>query len=126
LGLPIPQGYIQQDMGISRENAFHCARRVIDLAQAPTAIFCGSDLAAISAISAIQSVGKRIPADLAVIGAGNIPEGQITNPLLTTIGPPVLDFSTMIEMLFSRLRGEAPVEGRRFCIQWDLILRGSA
>jgi DNA-binding LacI/PurR family transcriptional regulator len=124
--LPIPEGYVQQDHGVSRESAFHSAWRIIQLPQPPTAIFCGSDLAAISTISAIRSTGKRIPEDIAVIGAGNIPEGQITTPLLTTIGPARLDFSAMIEMLFSRLKGEAPLEGRLYHIQWELIQRASA
>jgi DNA-binding LacI/PurR family transcriptional regulator len=124
--LPILDGYLQLDRGVSRENAYRCARSLIQLPKPPTAIYCGSDLAAISAISAIRSAGKRVPEDIAVVGAGNIPEGQITTPQLTTIGPVRLDFSTMIEMLFSRLKGEAPLEGRRHLIQWDLIERASA
>lgn len=124
--LPVLEGYTQQDKGVSRENAFRCARRMIDLPQAPTAIFCGSDLAAISAIAGIKSAGKRVPEDVAVIGSGNIPEGQITTPPLTTIGPARLDFSAMIQMLFSRLKGQAPAQGRQHCIVWELIERGSA
>ena len=124
--ITVPSDYVQQDKGISRENAYACAQNLLKCAQVPTAVFCGSDLAAISAISACRSAGKRVPEDIAVIGAGNIPEGQITLPALTTIGPPQLDFSQMVQMLFSRLRGEAPVEGRKYRIQWDLVLRNSA
>jgi DNA-binding LacI/PurR family transcriptional regulator len=61
-----------------------------------------------------------------VIGSGNIPEDRIANPPLTTIGPRDLDFGPVVDLLFSRLRGEAPPEGRIYRLPRKLILRGSA
>lgn len=124
--LPVDKELMQQDLGISRVDAYYKAQKLISYANPPTAIFTGSDLAAISAIYAIQEKGLRVSADVAVIGSGNIPEGTIVNPSLTTIGPDNFNFSALINFLFTRLRAEAPPEGRVHRIQWNLILRSSA
>jgi DNA-binding LacI/PurR family transcriptional regulator len=124
--LPIEDGFLQFDLGISRENAYYQAMNFLRLPKPPDAIFAGSDLAAISTIQAITNSGLRIPDDIAVIGSGNIPEGELMHPTLTTIGPPKIDFSMLVYFLFSRLQGEAPPEGRQHCIQWQFIQRESA
>jgi len=110
----------------TREQAYRCAAQIINGPERPTAIFAGTDLAAISAIWAARDAGLRIPDDMAVIGAGNIPEGAITRPPLTTIGPVNLGQSAAFEMLFSRLAGQSPPEGRTHVIKWQLFDRGSA
>jgi len=110
----------------SREQAYRCAAQMLSHSDRPTAIFAATDLAAISAIWAARDAGLRIPQDIAVIGAGNIPEGAITSPPLTTIGPLKVDYSPVFTMLFSRLAGEAPEAGRAHVIPWQLIERSSA
>lgn len=125
-GLPMAPGIVQDDSGISRRHAYECVQTMLELAEPPTAIFAASDLAAISAIWAIRNAGRRVPDDIAVIGSGNIPEGTITSPPLTTIGQRELDFTRFTDLLFSRLAGNAPAEGREHIIPWVLIQRGSA
>ncbi|HEY4387873.1 MAG TPA: substrate-binding domain-containing protein, partial [Ktedonobacteraceae bacterium] len=90
-----------------------------------SAIFAASDTSAISALWAVRHQGLRIPQDIAILGVGNIPEGEITAPPLTTVGPTTLDFTEVANFLFSRLRGEAPPEGRRHLLHWELIIRES-
>ena len=124
--LPVVPDMVQDDNGISRRHAYECAQALLSLPSRPTAIFTGSDLAAISAIWAIRNAGLRVPDDIAVIGSGNIPEGTIMSPPLTTIGHADLDFSVFVDFLFSRLAGNAPIEGREHIIPWTLIRRGSA
>ena len=115
-----------QGLGTSREQAYHAAEILLALDEPPSAIFAASDLAAISAIWAARDAGRRVPDDLAIIGVGNVPEGLIMRPPLTTIGPSDLDFRFIGELLFSRLHGEAPLEGRVVDHRSTLILRGSA
>jgi DNA-binding LacI/PurR family transcriptional regulator len=112
--------------GTSREEAYHATETLLALPEPPTAIFAASDLAAISALWAARDAGRRVPDDLAVIGVGNIHEGLIVRPALTTVGPPDLDFGFLAQMLFSRLRGDAPPEGRTVLHASRLIIRGSA
>lgn len=124
-GIAVDERLIKAGSG-SREEAYHSARALLQLDQPPTAIFSSSDIGAISAIWAAHGAGLRVPADLAVIGVGNTPEGKITHPALTTIGPVATDFSDIAGLLFSRLAGKAPPEGRIHLRQWQLIRRESA
>lgn len=115
-----------QDIGFSRRRAYHTTVQLLGSSQPPDAIFAASDIAAISAIWAARDNGWSVPDQLAVIGVGNIPEGEIIHPALTTVGPVNLDFQDALDLLFTRLSGAAPAEGRVRQVQWELIRRGSA
>lgn len=110
----------------SRQHAYQSARTLLSLPDRPTAIFALADIAAISAIYAARDLGLRVPEDVAVIGTGNIVEGEFCIPPLTTVGLVSRDYSEVAGLLFSRLRGDAPPEGRRYIKPWKLHLRGSA
>jgi DNA-binding LacI/PurR family transcriptional regulator len=110
----------------SRRASYAAAVDLLRLPERPTAIFSSSDIGAISAIWAANELGWRVPEDVAVIGAGNTPESAITHPPLTTIGPAVMDFSDIADLLISRLEGRAPPEGRLLLRPWSLIPRSSA
>ncbi len=123
-GLPLDESLVFT--GADRpQDAYISVKKLLQLPHRPTAIFASSDRAAISAIWAIRDAGLRIPEDIAVIGAGNIPESQNTSPALTTIGPVSLDFTEVANLLFSRLQNPS-LSGRKHLISWELILRGSA
>lgn len=124
-GIPLDPELVK-DGAESREVAFYSAVQLLHLEERPTAVFAASDIAAISTMWAVRDAGLRVPEDVAVIGVGNIPEGTITRPALTTVGPVSMDFSDVVELLLSRLAGEAPERGRVVVREWDLIHRGSA
>ncbi len=48
-------------------------------------LLCCSDVIAISAISILQELGKRVPEDVCVVGYDNLPLAEITYPALTSI-----------------------------------------
>ena len=123
--IPINQQFIRNGAE-SREEAYVSTQQLLQLHERPTAILAGSDRAAVSTILAVRDAGLRVPDDIAVVGVGNIPEGEIIRPHLTTVGPSPLDFSPVADMLFSRLRGEAPAHGRTITLQWKLIVRESS
>lgn len=122
--LPVDQRLILAGAG-SRQQAHQATRTLLALEQRPTALFATADIAAISAIQAAQGLGLRVPDELAVIGVGNIPEGELVNPRLTTVGPTKPDFSIIGELLFSRLAAKTPLESREFTMIWELIQRDS-
>lgn len=94
------------------------------LAREPDAIFAASDRAAITAILALRDHGVSVPDDIAVVGVGNLDEGLITRPTLSTVGPPELDFRDAARLLFDGLREPSP--GRVLTTDWTFIRRGSA
>lgn len=116
---------VAHHISIAREAAYHDAVALLQREPRPTAIMAASDIAAIGAISAAHELGLRVPDDVAVIGVGNIREGEMIRPALTTVGPAELTFTHVSQMLFSRLRGEAS-RARIIEESWQLIIRKSA
>lgn len=124
-GVPLPDELLLTGAE-SRNLAFERVQQLLIRPNPPTALFSASDRGAISAMWAARAAGLTVPADLAVIGSGNIDEGRATWPPLTTIGPDRHQFTEIGELLFARLNGEAPPEGRRLVVPWQLLPRGSA
>jgi DNA-binding LacI/PurR family transcriptional regulator len=125
LGLPVDEQLIRV-WPVSREHAYTDTSALLALPDRPTAIFSPAQVTAVTAIWAIRDAGLRVPEDVAVLGVGNLEEGQVIRPALTTVGPVRQDFHEAAELLFSRLRGEAPPEGRVRVMEYRLIVRESA
>jgi len=51
----------------------------------PTAMICHNDSVALTAISALDKVGIRVPEDISIIGCDNLPESPYLVPALTSI-----------------------------------------
>ena len=66
-----------------------------------------------------------MPDQLAVIGIGNIPEGLMISPPLTTVGAAALDFSREVARLFARLERARALPGTALAAPWELIVRAS-
>jgi LacI family transcriptional regulator len=109
-----------------RVTAYRAVEGLLALANRPDAIFAASDRAAISAILALRDAGVSIPDEIAVVGVGNLEEGQITRPPLTTIGPPAMDFHDTARLLFDRVLAQQSPADRVLTTDWRFIRRGSA
>ena len=110
----------------SRSQAYAEVRELLRHPDAPTALFSATDRAAIDAIWAARDLGVAVPDGLAVVGIGNIPEGLMISPSLTTVGAPVLDFSREVARLFDRLDAGTPLPGEELAAPCELIVRASA
>ena len=110
---------------LSRARIYEHAVKLLKQPQRPTALICGSDFGAVCAMAAAQDMGLRIPQDVAIMGMGNIPESSYVRPALSTMGPDPLDFSPAVDLLFDRLEGKAPDQGREWKMDWKLIERNS-
>ncbi len=110
----------------TRQAAFESTRALLVLDAPPSAIYCGSDVAAITALSAIHGAGLRVPEDVAVVGTGNIPEAEFAFPPLTTVGPTTRDFAPVAQLLFERIAGVRAAEARVLEQPWSLVRRASA
>ncbi len=126
LGVPILESFVLRNVGRLREQVYRSVSKLLQSSERPDTIMAGSDMFAISAVWAIRDAGLRVPEDIAVIGIGNIPEGEITHPPLTTVGVVTPTFGDLTGLLFSRLASPVPLDGRVMTRQWELILRGSA
>ncbi|GAA5138268.1 LacI family DNA-binding transcriptional regulator [Pseudonocardia adelaidensis] len=109
----------------SRPDAYAAVRDLLRLPDPPTALLSATDRAAIDGIWAARDLGVTVPDRLAVIGIGNIPEGLMISPPLTSVGAVALDFSDAVARLFERLDAEAALPGAELSAPWELITRAS-
>jgi LacI family transcriptional regulator len=109
----------------SRETAAAAVRALMARSTRPNGILVESDFAAVSVIEELQRIGLRVPADVAVIGAGNAEEGYYAHPRLTTIGPTEMSFKLAAEHLMDEVAGQGDPLFRRFVVPWTLIVRES-
>ncbi len=123
-GLPLDESLVTAGAD-SRAAAYSAASRLLERGHPPDAIFSGSDRGAIDAIWAARDLGLSVPGDVAIAGAGNIPEGEVIRPALTTAGFPQTDFSTVVERLWARI-DDPGQRGTEIHQPWELIVRMSA
>ena len=110
----------------SRVAGYRAASDLMALSAPPDAIFAASDRAAISAIRAVVDSGRTVPGDVAVVGVGNLEEGLITRPALSTVGPDAQDYTDVSRLLFERLSSTRPPAGRELTTTWSFIPRESS
>lgn len=100
-------------------------RALLSSKDRPTVLFCGSDLIAMGAMSALERFGVEIPDDMSVIGIDDIPFAFLARPPLTTIRVPrervgVVAFDALEKMLQKKRR-----QGADHYIETELIVRSS-
>lgn len=96
------------------------------LAAAPdvTAAFVASDIVAFGALRALREAGRRVPADVSVVGFDDIPLARHFDPPLTTIRLPARDLGAAAgRALVERLAGRAG--SARTLLPTELIVRDS-
>lgn len=95
------------------------------------AVFVCNDQMAVGALQAARDLGRRVPADLAVIGFDDIPESPYFQPSLTTIKQDMLELGSRAVRELGRLieqghEGKATIEPRSVLIEPELIVRASS
>ena len=66
-------------------SGYEAATSLLNKSASFSAIFAASDLMAMGAIKALQTFGKRVPEDIAVVGFDDIVTASCINPSLTTV-----------------------------------------
>lgn len=90
----------------------------------PTALICSNDLTAIGAIKALLRAGIRVPQDISVVGADDIPFASMCHPPLTTVQIPRERLGALAcEILQSMLKDKQP--GREAVLDTTLVVRES-
>lgn len=69
----------------SVESGHQAARRIVEMAERPTAVFCSADTVAFGLISGLLEAGLSVPGDISVVGFDDIDMSQYYIPALTTI-----------------------------------------
>lgn len=109
-----------------RADGAEAMKALIDRGPLPDAIFCFNDLMAIGAMRTAQSLGIRIPDDIAFIGIDDIEEGRYSTPSLSTIAPDKWKLANLaVDLLIQRIESRRHEDPSVHYVPFDLIARES-
>jgi LacI family transcriptional regulator len=101
------------------------AEQLLDVAEAPTAIFAFNDNIAIGAIQAARARGLRVPEDLSIVGFDDVEGATIVTPALTTVRQPLAEMGRTAVSLLSRLLARQRFETLHIELATRLVVRES-
>jgi len=91
----------------------------------PSAIFAGSDDAALGALFAAQELGWKVPEQLSICGFNDLPQAQQTWPGLTTVSHPISDIVEKATFMLLEILSVRPVKDKQIILPSKLIIRKS-
>jgi DNA-binding LacI/PurR family transcriptional regulator len=100
-------------------------RAVLSAADKPTVIFCGNDLIAMGAMSALEEAGIKIPDDLSVVGIDDISFAYLARPPLTTIRVPREQLGTIAFEALDKMLQRKRRKGADHYLETELVVRKS-
>jgi DNA-binding LacI/PurR family transcriptional regulator len=109
-----------QDGGADAMRRLLAARPDID------AVFAASDLMAAGAMSVLDSEGRAVPHDVAIVGYDDSPVAATARPPLTSVRQPVEEMGQEAARLLLELVGGADRAPRRVILTTELIRRASS
>jgi LacI family transcriptional regulator len=89
------------------------------------AVFAHNDLSAAGAMQELRDAGRRVPADVAVVGFDDIPLAAHTEPALTTVRQPLREMGAAAARMLLAYFAGSPVPETRLVIPTTLVVRGS-
>ena len=108
------------------QSGYDAAKRLLERAEPPDAIFCANDITALGALDAARDGGVKIPDQVSIIGFDDIPAASWTAYNLTTIRQPVnsmIDIS--VRLLLERI-ASPEIEPTITFVPGKLVQRQSA
>ncbi len=107
------------------ETGYRAAHELLRRPDRPTAIFAGSDMAALGILRAAHELGLLIPRDLSVVGYDDLPQAAWATPALTTVHQPLAEMGSVATgMLLDLIDGRRPPTPR-INLATELVVRES-
>lgn len=123
-GVPVLPDYVQT--GHFRYTyGVAAAATLLDLPEAPTAIFAGSDETALGVMEAARGRGLRIPEDLSIVGFDDTQLAPRASPPLTTVRQPLREMGKVALRTALRLAATEKIDSHHVELATELIVRGS-
>ena len=125
-GKKTPREYITVG-GRSDEGGFRAMNELLQLERPPDGVFCYNDPVAAGAIKAVLESGRKVPEDVAIVGAGNVHYSDLLRVPLSTIdqGSSTIG-ETAGRILLKRLGKKKPPPPECVLITPRLIVRESS
>ncbi|WP_306203998.1 LacI family DNA-binding transcriptional regulator [Actinoplanes sp. RD1] len=110
----------------TRESGLYAMRRLLAADPELDAVFVASDMMAHGALQALREAGRRVPADVAVIGFDDVEISRISDPPLTTVRQPIVEMGrTMARQMLGLVDGRTDLPGS-VVLPTELVVRASA
>jgi DNA-binding LacI/PurR family transcriptional regulator len=110
----------------TRESGIQAMRALLGEDPSIDAVFAASDMMAHGALVALREAGRRVPADVAVIGFDDFDISRYSEPPLTTVRQPIADAGrTMARQLLGFINGAADLP-TAVVLPTELVVRESA
>jgi DNA-binding LacI/PurR family transcriptional regulator len=123
-GLPIAPELIAHGQ-FTLTSGYDAMRQLLAVNPSIDGVFAASDLTALGVVRAIETSGRRVPDDVAVVGFDDIGDAAAASPALTTIRQPIAQIGqTMADLLLRRIAGEHPT--RVTILPVELVRRATA
>jgi LacI family transcriptional regulator len=123
-GLPVDPDLVAEGE-FDFESGFRAGRRLIDLADPPTAIFAANDQMALGVTEALRRARLRVPDDISVVGFDDLPLVRWSSPPLTTVGQPLVAMGRLAVHTVRRLVQGERLESPRVELATRLVVRDS-
>ena len=91
----------------------------------PTAVLCSNDVTAMSVIRSFAKFGIRVPEDISVVGADDIPFAALTQPPLTTIRIPREQLGSVAMLTLHEMLTKPAKVGTESILETELVIRES-
>lgn len=98
---------------------------ILSAKNAPTVIFCCSDLIAMGAISALEEAGVNVPGDISVVGVDDLPFSFLARPALTTIRVAREELGNTAFAALDKLLKLKRQNGSQYIVETELVVRKS-
>lgn len=122
-GLVVPPGRVAH-VSYMFETGARAARKLLEQRDPPTALFCGGDILAFSALQAISEKGLRTPEDVSVVGFDDVAMASWDMISLTTVRQPIDEMARQaVRTLIARIGGEDIGAPARHIFDVSLIQR---
>ncbi len=127
-GLSVDPDWVARAEG-TFEFGYYVAKRLLALPadRCPTGFVCLSDNAAIGVVRAVQDMGLRVGADIAVTGFDDTPMIEYLDPPLTSVRQPIWEVGQrVIELLMTSMKEPGSMQAVGELVPPDLIVRSSS
>ena len=112
---------------LSIDGAVQATEQLLAHPKCPTAIFCANDEMAIGCLHAIKATGRRVPADISVVGFDDNRYARVMDPPLTTVAQPARKIGERVmECLLNEIEHGRTLDAEPEIVPHELVIRASA
>lgn len=103
-------------------------KSLVNLKDKPDAIFSAGDRLTVSCLTALNTLGIKIPEEMALVGFSNSPLVELMNPSLTVVKQPAFEMGqSATELLIKLIESKRPVtEFEKIVLQTEIFVRNSS